>query len=66
MKFNSMPKEKPYDCLAIQLTLKQPSELHQEIFFNCESSRSVFLNRRAAAGYRALESITSGRENLSF
>jgi hypothetical protein len=28
--------------------------------------RAVFLNRRAAARYRALASIISGRENLSF
>jgi len=27
---------------------------------------SVFLNRRAAARYRALASIIAGRENLSF
>jgi hypothetical protein len=30
------------------------------------SSISVFLNRRAAARYRALASITPGRENFSF
>jgi hypothetical protein len=27
------------DCLAIQLSLKQHSELHQEIFFNYDFSR---------------------------
>jgi hypothetical protein len=31
-----------------------------------KSCQAVFLNRRAAARYRALESIIPGRENLSF
>jgi hypothetical protein len=36
------------------------------LFFKYTHSRSVFLNRRAAARYRALASIIPGRDNLSF
>jgi hypothetical protein len=36
------------------------------LLYRAATCRAVFLNRRAAARYRALASIIPGRENLSF